>query len=311
MQQQKVNIFWGFFLFSFFFFSSSNAQLWWADEGLEPVQGKSEFNIVGGANNFLGDLGGTQGIGKDGLKDFTLKTIRPLLGISLSYNWQHWMAVKGGINITTVAGADSLIKNNGGEERWRYYRNLSFRSSIIEAFVGADLYPLLMLNSEKEITALAPFVGIGIGAFHFNPQAQLNGSYVDLQPLRLEGQGFTEYPDRKPYKLTQLYIPISFGVKYYMNNQMAISLGAQFRKTFTDYIDDISTTYIDPNLFDSYLTADQALIAKQLYSRSLTPGKVKPDIEKADVTDKDSYVTFFFSLSFRLAGQQRIYYGGR
>ncbi len=311
MRRKKLNLFIGTLVWMVVLHTPVKAQLWWTKEDLEPVQGQWEFSINAGANTFMGDLGGNKGEGKPFIKDFSTKTIKPLFGVSLAYNPEFWAAIKGGINFTSVSGADSLIQNNGGLEKWRYNRNLSFKSSIIEAYIAADIYPLLIVNKESSLTQLAPFVSVGIGVFHFNPRTQLNGEWIDLQPLHLEGQGFKEYPSRKVYTLTQPYIPVAVGLKYYVNNQIGLSAGMNFRHTFTDYIDDISTTYIDPNLFDSYLPAEQALLAKQLYSRSLTPTKVKPGIEKADSQNKDSYVNFFFTLSFRIKTEPKFYYGGR
>ena len=128
-----------------------------------------------------------------------------------------------------------------------------------------------------------------------------------------------EYPDRKPYKLLQFYIPVTIGMKIYIYNNFAVSAGFIFRKTFTDYIDDIHTTYIDPALFDKYLSTvstptlsgnSPAYMARQLYSRSITPWKVKPNIFKANPKDNDSYTTMFFTLSWRFGGGGRFYYGG-
>ena len=81
------------------------------------------------------------------------------------------------------------------------------------------------------------------------------------------------------------------------------------RHTFTDYLDDISTTYIDPARVDNYLPPDQATLAKQLYSTSIRPEKVKPNILKADPNDKDTYLTFFLTLSVRLFRVSPFMYG--
>jgi hypothetical protein len=97
-------------------------------------------------------------------------------------------------------------------------------------------------------------------------------------------------------------------MKYYFDNKWALSGGVMNRITFTDYIDDISTTYIDPNLFYKYLSPQKAALAAQLYQRSLTPWKVRPDIDKADHTNKDSYITFFLTLSIRLDKYTPFYY---
>lgn len=287
--------------FIFFTAFSSHAQQWNYD-GLSDITGKFEVSFSAGATTFLGDIGGSKGTGGHFIKDFTLKTIKPLLGASVSYTLKRWVAIQGGINFTKVADADSLIDNSVDEGRWRYYRNLSFRSNVFEGYVSAVFYPAMFFESEYELRTIVPFVSIGIGAFHFDPQANLNGAWVNLQPLSLEGQGFPEYPDRKPYSLNSLFIPASFGVKCYLNNKFAISAGLNFRKTFTDYVDDISTTYIDPDLFTTYLSPDKALLAQQLYQRSLKPEKVHPDLPKANSTTTDTYHNFFISLNIRLNG---------
>jgi hypothetical protein len=143
---------------------------------------------------------------------------------------------------------------------------------------------------------------------HFNPQANYNGQWVDLKPLHTEGEGFAEYPKRKPYALTKIYIPLNLGIKYYFNNKWALAGGVSSRLSFTDYIDDIHTTYIDPDLFYKYLSSEKAFLASQLYSRSRTPWKVRPDVAKADNKDNDSYVTYFLTLSIRLDKYTPFYY---
>lgn len=276
--------------------------------GLKDITTFWEINITTGANNFLGDLGGTQGEGRPFLKDYTMKTLRPLVGLGVQYTPKRWFALNAGFNFTKVVGIDSLINNDGGQERWRYNRNLSFKSNIFEAYAGVIFYPMQFFEKRYEVRTVEPILGVHLGVFHFNPQANLNGEWVKLQPLRLEGQGSTEYPDRKPYTLTQIYYPATVGVKIYFNNRYALSTGFIFRQTKTDYIDDISTTYIDPTLFDKYLTSSNASIAKQLYARSRQPWKVRPDVEKAHSYDNDSYTTYFFQLNIRIDKRINIYY---
>jgi hypothetical protein len=277
--------------------------------GLRDLTNYWEINGNIGANAFLGDLGGNLGIGRPLLKDYMFKTNRFLWGLSGSYNRTNYLAFNFGFNFTKVVGVDSFIHNAGGMERWRWYRNLNFRSNIVEVHGDATFYPIMYRDRKRiELHRLDPFITVGLGVFHFKPQTQLDGKWIDLQPLSLEGEGFKEYPDRKPYKLTQIYIPINVGFKYYIDNKWAVSTGLLMRKTFTDYIDDISTTYIDPQLFYNYLPPAKATIASRLYSRSRTPWKVKPGIYKADHTDLDSYITFFIGISIRLSKYTPFYY---
>lgn len=282
------------------------------DDGLEDITGHWELNLTAGANNFLGDLGGKTGEGGV-IKDYTFNTIRPLAGISLTRHFNKWIAAEIGANFTHVVGIDSLITNEGGQERWRYNRNLSFRSNIFEAYAGVIIYPTMFPIREHrldvyEINKWVPFIGGGIGMLHFNPQAKLDDKWINLQALHLEGQGFSEYPDRQPYKLNSTYIYGNIGIKYYMSNRYAATAGFCFRKTGTDYIDDISTTYIDPALFDKYLSPENATLARQLYARSKQPWKVRPGVEKANSKNNDSYMTFFISLNIRLNNAKAGYF---
>src|SRR5262249_36926237 len=80
--------------------------------------------------------------------------------------------------------------------------------------------------------------------FHFNPYTyDANNKKVFLQPLSTEGEGFT--PGIKNYKLMQFNIPFGIGAEYSLNEDMRVGLEFGYHKTFTDYIDDVSTNYVD------------------------------------------------------------------
>lgn len=55
------------------FFTALNG----AAQALKSV--RNEFSFGVGASNFLGDLGGAKGIGKQGIKDLKLQMMRPTL----------------------------------------------------------------------------------------------------------------------------------------------------------------------------------------------------------------------------------------
>ena len=279
------------------------------DDGISDVYNHHEISITGGANNFLGDLGGNRGAGKTFIKDYMMKTVKPITGFSYAYYKENWYKLMVGFNIGQVNGADSLIQNTGDLERWRVYRNLSFRSNISEVYVGGEFYMRSLFDKYHTVHQFDPFLNIGVGLFHFNPQTLYKGQWIDLRPLHLEGQGFAEYPDRKQYSLTQVYIPFTVGLKYYIDDHFAISASVNMRKTFTDYIDDVSTAYVDPELFYKYLSPKNAGLATELYQRSLRPEKVKPGVDRGH-SGNDSYLTIFFTLSFVFGKDIPFYYGG-
>ncbi len=151
-----------------------------------------------------------------------------------------------------------------------------------------------------------PYGIIGVGVYHFNPKTQdNNGNWVALQPLHTEGQGFPEYPDRKVYKLTQMEMPIGFGFKYYLKENMFIGIEVLHRKLFTDYVDDVSTNYIDPIYFNQYLSPANAALARQLnyrgtYSWATTRPSSIVGEKRGDPKQNDAYFSTILRLGWRL-----------
>ena len=116
----------------------------------------------------------------------------------------------------------------------------------------------------------------------------------------------SQYPTRQEYKLTQMNIPMGFGMKYYMKENMYIGIEILHRKTFTDYIDDVSTKYIDPALFSAYLSPTQATMARQLmYRENLinpTVNRRYINYQRGDPTENDAYFSGLVRAGWRLNG---------
>lgn len=288
--------------------SATNAQYNFRRTTIKPVyssmQNTTELGINAGMNAFMGDLGGTAGKGEPFSKDLNGISMRPLLGLSFGYYPLSWLKVNATFNYTTNAGADSVIKTKVHQSLGRWERNLSFRSRVEELSVNGELYPLQLLNRTHRETLLKPFVGVGVGVMHFNPEAQLNGQWIALKPLHLEGEGFAEYPDSKNYSLYQFYIPVNLGFKYRLDDQFTIGFTATFRKTFTDYLDDVSKNYIDPTLFSKYLSASDAALAQQLYYRGRNPAPPKPGSPRSYNSNKDSYTSLYITATYNF-GERR------
>jgi hypothetical protein len=198
-----------------------------------------------------------------------------------------------------IAGADS----NGAVKK----RNLSFRTPIREIALIGEFHPL-MLKYYDELPQFSPYIAAGLGWFSFNPQANLNGKWIDLQPLRTEGQGFPQKgADSRPYRLSQSNIILGGGIKYEISQLFTARAEMLFRYTFTDYLDDVSTTYIDPSWFDANLSPQYALWAKQLHDRSVVydPEFSGPGSVRGGAKSKDHYLTFNIKLGINL-GRQRL-----
>jgi hypothetical protein len=138
---------------------------------------------------------------------------------------------------------------------------------------------------------------VGIGVFSFNPLAKLNGNWIELQPLSTEGQGFAEYPNRKVYKLTQINFPVGGGLKYELSPRVNLRLEAISRILTTDYLDDLSTRYVNPALFAKYFSGVQLANALALNDRrskfnSEYPINPVGGQLRGNPTDNDAYFTF-------------------
>ncbi|MBR2887677.1 MAG: outer membrane beta-barrel protein [Bacteroidales bacterium] len=216
-----------------------------------------------GYNFFMGELGGGK---KDaahffGIRDVDLASTRPALQVGYRYRVLEPLSVRGSFTYCRIYGDDSESANI-----YRKARNLNFRSNLFEFGATVDYFFI----KERAISRFGAFQSVsqwkqrisayffvGIGGMHFKPQGKLDGSWHDLQPLCTEGQGsgvvlqvvddngnnINIKTEDKPYKLWAVTVPIGIGVKYRLNNKMALSLEIANHYTTTDYIDDISSDY--------------------------------------------------------------------
>lgn len=239
----------------------ANAQAW------RYVRHEVQFGV--GASNFLGDLGGSKGIGTHGVKDLRVRPTRPTLTAGYKFMITPAFSVRGMFAWGYLSGDDANTKNV-----IRNNRNLSFRSMIGEISVMAEYYP----NGDRvapnyKVTGIAgtqsitfiPYFYTGIGLTFFNPKAKFNGDWVALQPLGTEGQGLAGRPDK--YKRYTLCFPVGAGLKYMIDKQWSVSLDMSLRYTFSDYIDDVSTSYYRADVIE----ANYGTTAAALSDRSVDP----------------------------------------
>jgi hypothetical protein len=291
------------------------SSLSWAQPGYKPMY-PLEIGIAAGTSTFLGDLGGAAGIGRPFLRDTDFKALRPTFGAFLRYNLGANFSARVELSYLGLRGDDAWAgkgfdaadPTQGGDDAFfRYYRNLSFRSRVYEAIVVGEIIPynFELGGGYQGYSVLSPYALVGFGVFNFRPQAQHDGQWVDLKPLSTEGQGLVT--GRAPYKLTQMCVPVGFGVKWSYNDVWAIGLEVNHRITFTDYIDDVSTNYIDPQIFADKFPSDKAALATIMAQRSneIDPGGVNQHIsakgeQRGDPKDNDSYYTITLRASYFL-----------
>jgi len=277
-------------------------------QSITTGNGKVELGLGFGPMFFLGDLGGGAGIGRDFLKDLDFPLTKFSKMIYANYYPAEWIGLRFALNQGTLAGDDAQAPNKGGAEEDRLHRNLSFKSSMLEGYLAAEIYPTVFFEQYDGLAKkLRPYGLIGIGVMKFNPKAKLDGQWVALKPLRLEGQGMNEYPKSKEYSLIQKEIPMGFGFKYYLKDNMYVGLEVLHRQLFTDYIDDVSTGYVDPVVFSNYLSPADATKAKRLYYRGTyanatsNPGRIQT-FQRGDPTDNDAFFSTILRFGWRMNG---------
>lgn len=284
-------------------------------QSITTGNGKFEVGLGFGPMFFLGDLGGTAGVGRPFVKDvdFPLTNFgKTLYG---AYYPAEWLGVRLSLNHGVLQGRDSEAPDKGGAEVDRLQRNLSFKSSVLEGYVALEIYPTVFFERYDGLAKkLRPYGIIGYGMFKFNPKAKdVDGRWVELKPLRLEGQGMAEYPDRKEYKLIQKEIPMGVGLKYYLSESMYVGFEIVHRQCFTDYLDDVSTGYIDPIHFNTYLSSFDAAKARRLYYRGTyqsavsNPGNIQT-FQRGDPSENDAFFSTILRFGWRLntEGDSRI-----
>jgi hypothetical protein len=300
------------FFIAFLFIALTNpvkAQYYFYNSNYYDAKIIYEAGASVGGINALTDIGGSKGVGGRGLKDFLFKTTNLSGGIFFGMLYKNKIGIRMEAMYGVVSGWDSILVNVAATTNERYERNLSFRTPVTEIALVFELHPLEFFskyNQEKSPTAVSPYLVAGIGFFHFNPQGNLNGKFIDLKPLHTEGQGFAEYPDRKEYKLNQINIPLGFGVRYDISAKINLRAELLHRVLFTDYLDDVSTRYIDPAVFSKYLSGTQLSNAIQMQDRSRTGAQTAhPDGIRGNPANKDAYLTYSIKLGYTF-GRERV-----
>ena len=174
-------------------------------------------------------------------------------------------------------------------------RGLQFKSNIFEASLLGQVTPIHLKKSSVY------FLG-GLGVFSFNPKNLYNGSWVKLQPLSTEGQGFPEFPGRKKYSLTQLCIPFGGGVNIDLSNEVALRIEGLYRWTTTDYLDDASILFIDRAIFFNNFSQQTATIAAAVSNPNPSYNKPNSDIRGGEKT-KDKYLSFAVKLGYKFGNR--------
>ena len=201
-----------------------------------------------GATQFLGDVGGRNQVGSDYFFDLDAASTRYMVNLGFRYKISQYVSAKTGFTFGEIAGDDKFT-----QEPFRNNRNLHFRSPVVEWATQIEVswmrestgsrYKIRRVRGRGRKGSQVYVYGFaGVALLYMNPMAKFDGKWHSLKKLHTEGQGFV--PSRKEYSNWQFAIPFGVGMKYTIDKKSSIGLEYGLRKTFTDYIDDVSTTYV-------------------------------------------------------------------
>jgi hypothetical protein len=163
---------------------------------------------------------------------------------SVGYDLNDVWKVSGHYLSTSIEGSDEYSSN----EQIRS-RNLHFVSQIREVGVTTEMHFLKLLNINSKI--ISPFLSAGVGVFHFNPKAEYEGKFYELQKLSTEGQGLPGN-NSSPYQLIEMNAQLGAGIAFKLSPHFRVSLSSSIRLLSTDFLDDVSGTYYDINSLAIY-----------------------------------------------------------
>ncbi|MCK6649171.1 MAG: DUF6089 family protein [Bacteroidia bacterium] len=276
---------------------------------------QKEYILGVGVSNFLGELGGANQIGTNFVKDLEFTATRPSLALGMRYKFHKRWAVKGGLHYLLLSGNDKLT-----QEPFRKNRNLHFRSHTFELSVQGEFYftkeqsgHIYKIKNAKGMKSYdyQGYIFVGVGAFYYNPQAKYNGNWVNLQPLSTEGQGLAGGP--KKYSRVSICIPYGIGGKYAINKEWAVGLEAGIRKTFTDYIDDVSGVYYNNSAIFQAKGAPAAYLAdpslmnypEELGGNATPYNQSAVGQQRGDPKDKDAYMFLNVTVNYKMPSKRK------
>lgn len=221
------------------------------------------------------------------LKDNSdLLDVRPSLTLGAQHYFGRRIGARAEFSWVTLSGSDANSKDEG-----KIQRNLSFTSGNYELSFSGVINLIPQGGRFYQRPQFNAYAFVGVGGLYFNPKAKLDGQKYALQPLQTEGVDYSRFT---------FIIPYGIGVKFKVSPFYNLALEAGWRKTFTDYIDDVSTVYVDNASFTDP-------IAAQLADRRGELDPPLPLLEEGHIrgnpSNDDAYMLFSAKLEYYLPYQ--------
>lgn len=208
-----------------------------------------------------------------------------------------------GVNFFEIGAYDS-----DSNDPWKVNRNLHFKNPLIEGAITAELnfFPY-QVGSKSEF--FTPYLFAGLAYYSMKPQAQDEFlGWQELQPLGTEGQGTTAGDEY--YNLSGLSVPYGFGFKLNITGRLACNVTYGMRSASSDYLDDVSTVYADPNVLALEAIPLTQTFADRSFER-IGINNSNASVQRGDPTNNDFYAFTTFALTLRIDKKANSCWGGR
>lgn len=242
-----------------------------------------EYGVSLGASHYFGDLNDHYG----------LQEVMPAFGVFTRIHVNPFIAARFAAQATRV-GYDDKYSTNFYNKR----RNLNFKSNIVELTAQSEFNFFRFFTGEQH-SRFTPYLTGGIGVFYYNPYTTYQGTKYHLRPLGTEGQN-AGFGDRQ-YSSFAICFPMGAGIKYWIRPGLNFGVEIANRLTLTDYIDDVSKTYVGVDKFPS--DPQNPSPAAALQDRSVEVSDIplgRPGKQRGNTQSRDQYMFVQFNLSFQL-----------
>jgi len=259
------------------------------------AQYSNEVGIYIGGSNYLGEMGGNDKTRRGFIMDMKLEQTDLSFGTFFRHRFNNTFGVTTSLVYGRFSGDDGTSSNIG-----RQGRNLSFTNNVTELAGRLDYYfynTYDLGGKGRYLLDFRPYAFGGVGVFHHNPKAEYNGEVYALRPLKTEGQD-------QEYSKISISVPMGVGFFLTYNKRYRISCELGWRKTFTDYLDDVSTTYASAEDLGSELAVALANRHGEIeesgniaHESNYLPGNVR-----GNESNNDSYLMAHLGMSYVLRG---------
>jgi hypothetical protein len=243
---------------------------------LNPFDAKSQHFEIGammGVSNYWGDLAPYP----------VLTETHPAFGGFARVNMSSSFAFTFNLIRATISGDD----NNFEDQK---IRNLNFTSPLTE-FSSIVEFNFMKFGVDVNEKRQTPYVYIGLSLTQYDPSATYGNVTTQLRNVRTE---------EVQYGLFAVTVPMGFGYKWQFDNHIALNWNIGFRRSYSDYLDDVSTVY--PDNFDNIRTrkgANLATVTDPSARNNLGIPISEKGYRRGNADFTDWYVISTVSLSYR------------